>query len=180
MSRKGKLPIPVPRGVDVSISPTEITVKGPKGTLTQIIVEGVVVKHENNEILVSLDEASKDKKNFHGLYRTLIDNMIIGTTVGFTRSLEMIGVGYRAAVQGHLLDVQVGYSHPTKLTIPKGISVTVDKNTKIILSGSDKQQLGQFASIIRSKRPPEPYKGKGIRYEGEFVRKKAGKSAAKK
>lgn len=180
MARKGKLPIPLPKGVEVKVSATEVFVKGPKGTLHQKLVPGIDVKIENDQILVQKTNEDADVDHFHGLYRTLISNMIEGTTKGFERQLEMIGVGYRAAVQGDLLDLQLGFSHPTKLAIPKGLTVKVDKNTLITISGFDKHLVGQFAAIIRSKRPPEPYQGKGIRYSGEYVRKKAGKAAAKK
>lgn len=180
MSRKGKLPIPLAKGVEVKISDTEIAVKGPKGSLTQRLVPGVQVKVEGNQIIVFLEDGQEDLAHYHGLYRTLIHNMVLGTTEGFEKKLEMIGVGYRAAVQGELLDLQLGFSHPTKLPIPKGLTVKVDKNTLISISGFDKHLVGQFAAIVRSKRPPEPYQGKGIRYAGEYVRKKAGKAAAKK
>jgi len=180
MSRKGKLPIPIPKGVEIQIADSEISVKGPKGTLRQRLVPGINVHVEGQQINVSLDEAHSDAGNFHGLYRSIISNMVLGTTVGFERKLEMIGVGYRAAVQGHLLDLQIGFSHPTKLQIPEGVQVKVDKNTLISISGVDKQKIGQFAATIRAIKPPEPYQGKGIRYEGEYVRKKAGKAAAKK
>lgn len=180
MSRKGKFPIPLPKEVEVKVSNTEVFVKGPKGSLSQQLVPGIQVKVEENQILVALVDEDTDLGQYHGLYRTLINNMIVGTTQGFEKRLEMIGVGYRAAVQGDLLDLQVGFSHPTKLSIPKGLTVKVDKNTTIIISGFDKHLVGQFAATVRSKRPPEPYQGKGIRYAGEYVRKKAGKSAAKK
>lgn len=180
MSRKGKLPIPVPKGVEVKITERNIVVKGPKGTLEHELASGIAVKHEGEQLVVSLHEDNNDAGNFHGLYRSLIQNMVQGTTQGFERKLEMIGVGYRAAVQGHMLDLQIGFSHPTKLPIPDGVHVKVDKNTIIIIHGIDKQKIGQFAATIRAIRPPEPYQGKGIRYEGEYVRKKAGKAAAKK
>lgn len=180
MSRKGKLPIPLPSGVEVKVSDTEVSVKGPKGILKQKLVPGVNVKVQGNEVLVSLADEEADLAHYHGLYRTLIHNMVVGTTEGFEKKLEMIGVGYRAAIQGDLLDLQLGFSHPTKLPIPKGITVKVDKNTQITLTGFDKHLIGQFAATIRSQRPPEPYQGKGIRYVGEYVRKKAGKAAAKK
>lgn len=180
MSRKGKLPIPVPNGVEVKLAANEISVKGPKGTLHQPLKEGIDIKLDNGQIIVALKDESADDGHFHGLYRTLIHNMVQGTTNGFTTELEMIGVGYRAAVQGSLLDLQVGFSHPTKLPIPEGVQVKVDKNTAITVSGIDKQRVGQFAASIRAIRPPEPYQGKGIRYKGEYVRKKAGKAAAKK
>lgn len=180
MSRKGKLPISIPTGVEVKIDKTEILVKGPKGSLRQSLVPEIVLQIEKNQIIVGLAPEHSDAGNFHGLYRTIIDNMVHGTTKGFEQKLEMIGVGYRAAVQGQLLDLQVGLSHPTKLPIPEGVAVKVDKNTLITISGSDKQKIGQFAASVRAIKPPEPYQGKGIRYEGEFVRKKAGKAAAKK
>lgn len=178
MSRKGKLPIPLPKGVEVKVSDAEVVVKGPKGTLHQNLVKGIAVAVADGEVTVSLKD--ENCSHFHGLYRTLIDNMVKGTTEGFEKRLEMIGVGYRAAVQGELLDLQLGFSHPTKLPIPKGLSVKVDKNTLIIVTGSDKRLVGQFCASVRKTRPPEPYQGKGIRYVGEYVRKKAGKAAAKK
>jgi large subunit ribosomal protein L6 len=180
MSRKGKQPIPLPKGVELKVSGNQLTVKGPKGTLTQELIPGIEVKVEGNEVIVGLTEDHKDDGHFHGLYRSIVNNMVHGTSQGFERKLEMIGVGYRAAVQGQLLDLQIGLSHPTKLPIPEGVQVKVEKNTSIQLSGIDKQKIGQFAATIRSVRPPEPYQGKGIRYEGEYVRKKAGKAAAKK
>jgi len=180
MSRKGKLPITLPNGVAVKVTDKDVIVNGPKGSLTQPLIPGVDVTIEGNVITVSLKDENNDLDHFHGLFRTLIYNMVVGTTEGFEKKLEMIGVGYRAVVQGSLLDVQVGFSHPTKLEIPKGLTIKVDKNTLITVSGIDKHLVGQFAASIRSKRPPEPYQGKGIRYQGEFVRKKAGKAAAKK
>jgi len=180
MSRKGNQPVPLPKGVDVNVNGLTVTVKGPKGSLNQQIQEGINVKVEGDHVIVALAETHPHSGNFHGLYRTLIQNMVEGTTNGFDKKLEMIGVGYRAAVQGDLLDLQLGFSHPTKLPIPVGLTIKVEKNTLITISGFDKHLVGQFAAIIRSKRPPEPYQGKGIRYAGEYVRKKAGKSAAKK
>lgn len=180
MSRKGKLPIPVPKGVEVKIAEKEIAVKGPKGTLKHDLIPQVKVVQKDHELHVTLKDENANDGNFHGLYRTLIHNLIEGVTAGFERKLEMIGVGYRAAVQGHEIDLQVGFSHPTKLKIPEGIQVKVDKNTTIIINGSDKQVVGQFAASLRAVKPPEPYQGKGIRYQGEYVRKKAGKAAAAK
>jgi large subunit ribosomal protein L6 len=180
MSRKGKLPIPKPKNVEVKVAESKIVVKGPKGTLEQDIPKGIVVDVDAEQINVSLADEKSDLGNFHGLYRSIINNMVIGTSLGFTKDLEMIGVGYRAAVQGSLLDLQVGFSHPTKVPIPEGVLVKVEKNTAISISGNDKQKVGQFAADVRSVRPPEPYQGKGIRYKGEYVRKKAGKAAAKK
>lgn len=180
MSRKGKLPIAIPKGVEVKIAEKLISVKGPKGTLQHELVPEVKVHVKNDAIHVELDEAHSNAGNFHGLYRSIIDNMVVGTSQGFEKKLEMIGVGYRAAVQGNALDLQIGLSHPTKITIPQGIQVKVDKNTSIVITGADKQVIGQFAATVRAVRPPEPYQGKGIRYVGEYVRKKAGKAAAKK
>lgn len=180
MSRKGKLPIPLPKGIEVKASKNEVSVKGPKGTLHLTMKPGIVIEVEESFVNIALDEKHQDAGNFHGLYRSIINNMIIGAEKGFERKLEMIGVGYRAAVHGQNLDLQIGYSHPTQLAIPQGLQVKVEKNTQIFISGIDKQQVGQFAATIRAIRPPEPYQGKGIRYEGEYVRKKAGKAAAKK
>lgn len=180
MSRKGKLPISIPKGVEVTVNQKEIIAKGPKGTLKQDLIDGITVSKEGNFLTVALDKNSQCNSRLFGLYRGLINNVVCGSGQGFTKTLDMIGVGYRAAVQGKLLDLQVGFSHPTNLPIPEGITVTIEKNTKIILTGSDKQQVGQFAAEIRALRPPEPYNGKGIRYTNEYVRKKAGKSTSKK
>lgn len=177
MSRKGKLPVVLPSGVEVKVKDGHLTVKGPKGTLTQKLVPGITFAIEGNQVIVGVENDSVELNRFHGLYRTLLDNMVTGTTKGFEKILEMIGVGYRAAVQGHLLDLQLGFSHPTKLQIPHGIQVKVDKNTLISITGIDAQVVGQFAAEVRAMRPPEPYQGKGIRYQGEFVRRKAGKAA---
>lgn len=180
MTRKAKVPIYIPSGVEVKVDQNKVSVKGPKGQLDQEVMKGIIVKVEDNKVLVELDPKAKDKKNFQGLYHALIKNMVQGTAKGFDKQLEMIGVGYRAAVQGSKLNLQVGLSHPTNLDIPQGLEVKVEKNTKILISGADKQLIGQFASTVRSIRPPEPYQGKGIRYTGEYVRRKAGKAAAKK
>lgn len=180
MSRKGKLPIPLPKGVEVKTTQDQITVKGPKGTLNQRLLPSIKVRIEDNQLHVELAEGFEKDGHFHGLYRSLINNMVEGTTQGFQRELEMIGVGYRAAVQGHHVDLQIGQSHPTKISIPDGIQVKVDKNTAIIITGIDKHKVGHFAAFLRAQKPPEPYQGKGIRYKGEYVRKKAGKAAAAK
>lgn len=180
MSRKGKQPVPVPKGVEVKINNNLIEVKGPKGSLSYTIMEGIIVKKEGDSIAVSLLNENSNMGNFHGLYRAIVNNMVEGVSKGFERKLEMIGVGYRAAVQGTLLDLQIGYSHPTKMEIPADLQIKIEKNTQITVSGANKQQVGQFAASIRSIRPPEPYQGKGIRFQGEYVRKKAGKAAAKK
>lgn len=180
MSRKGKLPINLPKGVEVKVHGDEVTVKGPKGTLHQKLHSGIEVKVESGQLHVLVNDADADVGNFHGLYRTLIQNMIIGTTQGFETSLEMVGVGYRAAVVGKELDLQIGFSHPTRIAIPSTIQIAIDKGTNITVKGINKQEVGQFAATVRAKRPPEPYQGKGIRYAGEYVRKKAGKAAAAK
>ena len=180
MSRKGNQPVSLPKGVEVKVNGLVVSVKGPKGTLNQEIRKGIDVKVDSDHLTVALADSNSHDGNFHGLYRTLIDNMVIGVTKGFERRLEMIGVGYRASVKGHLLDLQIGCSHVVELPIPQGIDVKVEKNNIIIATGSDKQMLGQFVASVRAKKPPEPYQGKGIRYVGEFVRKKAGKSASKK
>jgi large subunit ribosomal protein L6 len=180
MSRKGKFPIPLPKGVEVSSSAEEISVKGPRGSLKQKLMTGITAETHEGSLVVKLDEKHSDLGNFHGLYRALINNMVVGVSQGFERKLEMIGVGYRAAVQGDLLDLQIGLSHPTKLPIPTGLTVKVEKNTQITIQGNEKQLVGQFAATVRAMRPPEPYQGKGIRYQNEHVRRKAGKAAAKK
>lgn len=180
MSRKGKIPVKIPSGVQVKAEGNRLDVKGPKGNLTKEIPSELIVKVEGDKIVIDLRDENSDCGNLHGLYRTLIDNVVHGVTKGFERKLEMIGVGYRANVQGQLLDLQIGLSHPVKLPIPKGVEVKVEKNTQIIMTGADKQVIGQFAADVRAKKPPEPYQGKGIRYAGEYVRKKAGKTAAKK
>lgn len=182
MSRKGKLPIALPQGVEVKVANREISVKGPKGTLKRHLHEGIDVKIEKGSlhVLVADEEKADEYSAFHGLDRALIQNLVTGVTTGFEKKLEMIGVGYRAAVQGKMLDLQLGFSHPTQIPIPEGIAVTVEKGTAILIKGIDKQAVGQFAAETRDKRPPEVYQGKGIRYQGEYVRKKAGKAAASK
>jgi large subunit ribosomal protein L6 len=177
MSRKGKLPIALPKGVEVKIQENTIHVKGPKGSLSHEIAPGVFVKQDDGALHVSVEGDSKRARAFHGLYRAIVNNMVVGTSTGFEKKLEMVGVGYRAAVQGSLLDLQVGFSHPTQLPIPTGVQVKVDKNTLIVITGIDKQVVGEFAAKVRAKRPPEPYQGKGIRYVDEYVRRKAGKAA---
>lgn len=179
MSRKAKVPIVLPKGVEVKVEGRIVTIKGSKGTLTRELMECIEIAIANGEIMVTLKESMSHATNFLGLYWALIANMVEGVTNGFEKKLEMIGVGYRAAVQGNLLDLQIGVSHPLKLAIPQGISVAVEKNTMISIKGIEKQMVGQFAADIRSQRPPEPYKGKGIRYVDEYVRRKAGKSGKK-
>lgn len=179
MSRKAMMPIPLSKGVEAKVSGKVLSVKGPKGTLTKELLHGVEVAIDKGQITVTLAPAMSDSTNFLGLYWALIANMVKGVGEGFEKRLEMVGVGYRAAVQGKLLDLQIGCSHPVKLSIPEGIEVSVDKNTLILVKGIDKQKVGQFAADVRNKRPPEPYKGKGIRYQNEYVRRKAGKTGKK-
>jgi large subunit ribosomal protein L6 len=177
VSRLGKSPIVLPKGAEVKQTNRIVTVKGPKGTLSLDLPEGIEVKIEEGLAYIVKDEAVDMAKPVHGLYRAMLNNLIIGVTTGFERKLNLIGVGYRATVQGNVLDLQLGYSHPTQVPIPQNIQVAVDKSVTISVTGVDKQAVGQFAAAVRAMRPPEPYKGKGIRYENEFVRKKAGKAA---
>jgi large subunit ribosomal protein L6 len=180
MSRLGKMPIEIPSGVEVKTDGQKIHVKGPKGTLSYPLTEGITVKVVNGQAIVEKNEKIELQKPTHGLYRSLLGSMIQGVSKGFEIKLSMVGVGYRAAVQGHNIDLQVGFSHPTQIKIPQGVNVTVDKSVTIIITGIDKQAVGQFAATVRAVKPPEPYKGKGIRYENEYVRKKAGKAAKAK
>lgn len=177
MSRLGKTSIIVPKGVEVSISGNKVTAKGPKGTLSHELEKGLSVVLEGTEVKVSYDANSGLDSKFYGLHRALVKNIIEGVGKGFEVRLNLIGVGYRAAVVGTKVDLQLGFSHPIQLPIPKGVTVAIDKSVNILISGADRQVVGQFAATIRSKKPPEPYKGKGIRYENEVVRKKAGKAA---
>lgn len=177
MSRLGNSPIPLPDKVEVKIAEGIVHAKGPKGNLTIPAQQGISLKVEGDRLFVERDEKVEMPKTTHGLYRALINNMVVGVSKGFEIRLSLVGVGYRAAVQGHMLDLQLGFSHPTGVQIPKGISVVVDKSVLVIISGIDKHLVGQFAAQVRGMKPPEPYKGKGIRYEKEIVRKKAGKAA---
>lgn len=179
MSRKGKKPIVIPKGVEIKVEGNLVRVKGPKGELAQELMKGLELSISETEVSVELPKGGPDVRKFQGLLRTLVENMVIGTTKGFEKKLEMQGVGYRANVAGQRLNVQVGYSHPTFLEIPQGIEVNVVKDKTISITGVDKQQVGQFAANVRAKRPPEPYQGKGIRYVGEYVRRKAGKAGKK-
>lgn len=184
MSRIGKLPISIPQGVEVSYNNHVVTVKGKLGELYQEVNPDIEVKIDNGIITVSRPSDAPQHRAMHGLYRSLINNMIIGVSQGFTKKLELIGVGYRASNQGQVLDLSLGYSHNILMLVPNEVNVeTVSekgKNPMIMLSSYDNQLLGMVASKIRSLRKPEPYKGKGVRYVGEIIRRKAGKSAAKK
>ena len=176
MSRVGRKPISIPKGVDVKVSGSTVAVKGPKGELTREFREGLVIKLENGFATVEQTDSGKMAGALHGLTRALLQNMVEGVSQGFTKSLEIHGTGYRAAVQGTKLVLNLGHSHPIEYAIPKGITAAVDQN-RIVLSGADKELLGQVSAEIRRFRPPEPYKGKGVRYLNEHVRRKAGKSA---
>jgi large subunit ribosomal protein L6 len=177
MSRIGKLAITVPSGVDVAIDGQAVTVKGPKGTLSHTIAEPLTVERTDaGELLVNRPNDERLAKSLHGLTRTLVANMVTGVTDGYEKKLEIVGVGYRVTAKGKDLEFAVGYSHPVVVTPPEGISFVVESPTKFSVSGIDKQQVGQVAANIRKIRKPEPYKGKGIRYAGEHVRRKVGKA----
>lgn len=176
MSRIGKLPVLVPEKVNIEVADSQVVVKGPKGELSQSILDVIEVKLVDGQLLVARRNDERSGRAAHGLTRTLIANMVEGVTKGFRKSLEIQGVGYRVAKAGENLNFTLGYSHPVSYKAPQGISFTVEGTTKIHVDGVDKQLVGQVAAEIRNLRPPEPYKGKGIRYEGEFVRKKLGKA----
>ena len=177
MSRIGRQPIPLPATVNVAIDPGRIMVNGPLGELVQELPQRITLEKQDDTILVRRPTDRGDDRALHGLVRTLVANMVEGVTNGFEKRLEIQGVGYRAAMRGTSLELNVGYSHPVVKDAPQGISFEVPVPTQIVVKGVDKQQVGQIAAEIRKVRPPEPYKGKGIRYEGEFVRRKAGKRA---
>jgi large subunit ribosomal protein L6 len=180
MSRIGKAPIAVPSGVTVKIDGAKVSVKGPKGQLDRQFVSEISFKHEDGKVQVLRNSEDRTTRSLHGLSRTLLANMIKGVTDGFDRNLEIVGVGYRAAMEGKKLVMQLGYSHPVEINPPEGLNIVVGKNNVITVSGIDKQAVGDLASFIREKRPPEVYKGKGIKYAGEVIRRKAGKAAGKK
>ena len=180
MSRIGRMPITVPAGVDVKIDGTIVTVKGPKGTLTQEVHPDMIIEREGAEIIVKRPSEQKAHKALHGLTRSLLNNMVIGVTEGFKKELEINGVGYRAQKQGKKLVLNLGYSHPVEMEEIDGITIDVPDQNKIIISGPDKQFVGAFAANVREKRPPEPYKGKGIKYVEEHIRRKEGKAGKAK
>jgi large subunit ribosomal protein L6 len=179
MSRIGRMPIAVPAGVTVKLDGNVVTVKGPKGELTRTIPKDMIVEIGEGVVNVNRPSEEKTHKSLHGLTRTLVANMVTGVTQGFTRSLEIAGVGYRAAKAGQKLNLTLGFSHPVEVNPPQGITIDVPAPNKIVISGIDKEAVGALAAKIRSYREPEPYKGKGIRYEGEVVRRKVGKAGAK-
>ena len=176
MSRIGRMPIAVPAGVEVNIDGNTVTVKGPKGTLTRTVNENITVALDNGVITVSRPNDQKENRSLHGLNRTLIANMVVGVSEGFKKELEINGIGYRAAKQGNDLVLNIGYSHNVVVPEIEGISIEVPSPNKIIVSGPDKQKVGQFAAEIRGHRPPEPYEGKGIKYSDEVIRRKEGKA----
>jgi len=177
MSRIGKSPVPVPAGVDVTIDGDQVTVKGPKGTLTHTVPAPIqVARDESGAIVVTRPDDERQSRSLHGLTRTLIANLVTGVTEGYTKRLEIVGTGYRVTAKGADLEFALGFSHPVTVTAPEGITFEVTSPTKFAVSGIDKQQVGEVAANIRKIRKPEPYKGKGVRYAGEVVRRKAGKA----
>ena len=177
MSRIGKLPIAVPAGVTVTVDENNfVTVKGPKGTLTQQVNPIITINQENGQLVLTRPSDAKPHKAMHGLYRALVANMVHGVTEGFSKTLEMVGTGYRASVENNVLTINIGFSHPVILTAPEGITYSCPSQTKITVSGIDKQKVGNLAADIRAIRKPEPYLGKGIKYEDEVIRRKEGKS----
>ena len=175
MSRVGKLPVAIPKGVTVSVAGGRVAVKGPKGDLSTHVLVGTTVSVDATEVKVTAERITRNPA--FGTMRANINNMVLGVTQGFAKTLEIVGTGYRAAMEGKTLVLQVGYSHPVRFTPPEGVSIKVENPTRLTVSGADKIAVGQAAANIRSIRPPEPYKGKGIKYEGEYIRRKAGKTA---
>ena len=178
MSRIGRQPVSIPDGVTVSIGEGQLEVKGPKGTLTGPLPSEVSAEIEDGSVVFSRVGDTTDVRALHGLARALTNNMVIGVTQGFSKALQIEGVGYRAEMKGKELVLNLGFSHPVEMPVPEGLSVKVDGTTRLVVEGIDKQAVGQFAANIRELRPPEPYKGKGIRYEGEYIRRKVGKTGA--
>jgi large subunit ribosomal protein L6 len=176
MSRIGRLPIDIPAGVTVTIEGQDVAVKGPKGELSLRVKEPIEARLEENQVLVTRPDDERESRSLHGLTRTLINNLIIGVTEGFQKSLQVVGTGYRLASKGQGIEFSLGYSHPITVEPPAGITFTVEGNDKLTVSGIDKQAVGEVAANIRKLRKPEPYKGKGVRYAGENVRRKAGKA----
>ena len=180
MSRIGRLPIYIPAGVEVTIAENNVvTVKGPKGTLSESLPVEMDIKMENNQVIVTRPNDLKKMKSLHGLTRSLIHNMVVGVSEGYTKTLEVNGVGYKAAKQGKKLTLSLGYSHPVEMEDPEGLESVLDGQNKITIKGIDKQKVGQYAAEIREKRKPEPYKGKGIKYADEVIRRKVGKTGKK-
>ncbi len=181
MSRIGKMPISIPNGVDVTLGEGNlVTVKGPKGTLSQKLSEKMAISNDNGTITITRPNDEKENRALHGLTRTLLNNMVVGVTEGYKKELDVNGVGYRVAKEGKKLTMNIGYSHPVVMEEIDGITIDVPSPNKIIINGIDKQKVGQFAAEVRGKRPPEPYKGKGIKYTDEVIRRKEGKTGVKK
>jgi len=178
MSRIGKQPIGIPDGVTIEIAKGEVQAKGPKGTLRCVIPDGIGAKLEDGTLVFERSDDTKTSRAQHGLARALVNNMVVGVSAGFSKRLEIEGVGYRADVRGKVLNLLLGFSHPVAMDIPEGLKVAVEGSTNLSIEGADKQMVGQFAADVRSLRPPEPYKGKGIRYHDEHVRRKVGKAGA--
>jgi large subunit ribosomal protein L6 len=177
MSRIGRLPISLPNGVEIDVAGQEVTVKGPKGTLSQVIVEPIAVeRNDEGQVVVTRPDDERRSRSLHGLSRTLINNMVVGVTEGYSKTLEIVGVGYRVQAQGQNLEFALGFSHPVIVEAPEGISFAVESPTRFSVQGIDKQKVGEVAANIRKIRKPDPYKGKGVRYAGEVVRRKAGKA----
>jgi len=176
MSRIGKLPIPIPTGVEVAIDGQQITVTGPKGTLSHVVAEPITVGQADGTLNVARPDDERESKSLHGLSRTLIANMVTGVTAGYIKNLEIVGTGYRVIAKGADLEFALGFSHPVLIPAPEGISFTVQTPTRFAVAGIDKQKVGEVAANIRKLRKPDPYKGKGVRYQGEVVRRKAGKT----
>lgn len=176
MSRIGKLPIPVPSGVEVAIDGQHVTVKGPKGSLSHVLSEPITIAQEDGTLNVVRPDDERESKSLHGLSRTLIANMVVGVTSGYIKNLEIVGTGYRVAAKGGDLEFALGFSHPVVIAAPEGISFRVDSPTRFAVEGIDKQKVGEVAANIRKLRKPDPYKGKGVRYQGEVIRRKAGKT----
>jgi len=177
MSRIGRLPIPVPTGVDVTITGQDVVVKGPKGTLSHTVAVPIVVeKADDGTLAVSRPDDERQNRALHGLSRTLVANMVIGVTDGYTKTLEIVGTGYRVTAKGSDLEFALGFSHPVLIKAPEGITFNVEAPTRFTVSGTDKQKVGEIAAKIRKLRKPDPYKGKGVRYQGEQIRRKAGKA----
>jgi large subunit ribosomal protein L6 len=179
MSRIGKLPVTIPSGVDVAIEGQQVTVKGPKGTLSHVVAEPITVSREDGAITVSRPDDERESKSLHGLSRTLIANMVTGVTEGYTKTLEIVGTGYRVTAKGSDLEFALGFSHPVLVKAPDGINFRVEAPTRFAVEGIDKQKVGEVAANIRKLRKPDPYKGKGVRYQGENIRRKAGKAGKK-
>lgn len=178
MSRVGKAPIPVPSGVDVAISGSQVTVKGPKGSLERDIPSSMIVRQDGETLVVERPDDARQSRALHGLTRSLLNNMVVGVTQGYTKELEIVGVGYRATAKGPGgVQLALGFSHPVDITAPEGVTFEVPSPNRVVVQGIDKEQVGQVAADIRAWRKPEPYKGKGVRYVGEHVRRKAGKTA---